>query len=59
MNYQLYPIKSIKNVTYLYLIVNHGFLHEKKENIEYSHILEHLFIYFTTKTNQNYKKIQE
>ena len=59
MNYQLYPIKSIKNVTYLYLIVNHGFLHEKKENIEYSHILEHLFLYFTTKTNQNYKKIQE
>lgn len=59
MNYQLYPIKSIKNVTYLYLIVNHGFLHEKKENIEYSHILEHLFLYFTTKTNPNYKKIQE
>ena len=59
MNYQFYPIQSIKNVTYLYLIVNHGFLQETKENIEYSHILEHLFLYFTTKTNKNYKKIQE
>jgi predicted Zn-dependent peptidase len=57
-NYKLIPISSIKNITKLNIAINQGYLNENPDEIEYNHILEHLFIYFTKNKTKDFKEIQ-
>lgn len=58
MKYNIFEYNT-KNIIYVNLSINFGTDNESEEEMEYAHIVEHLFCFFTSKKYPNYKQVHQ